>query len=560
MNDSAWIWPTSDMDFWKIDNKETSVKIKWSHNCFEDYKTLSYQFYKCGYKTFEEVIGSRHDNVKSDMWFLTGIFLVRHSIELGLKALLCRVLPRKRDIEDAFEACCHDVSMLFHKYTDVRLENYLTEEEEDWLIRYLDSLEEVDKKSDMFRFPFEDEFLSKYRDKFLDNVDVANNMLQGYALIKKCIERGIVTEEDEFDGKLKPEFFVFASHGIGNCYLWQRISDEGFHVKVTGYSEVIDYIYQNQNITNEDKLYPLIFMFRNTIELCLKRLFYSRVDNGVPLKVFNSKRKSHLIKKDLWKNVKPVIKKYANDSGEDLISLAEYEAIREISDVDDERVIYFTWLSVNDVHLVLKSTAGNREAIRDRFLLSLLYESGARINEVLSLKLLDVKATSSGEADVHFYGKGKKHRIAPLSREIWNQFEDYCEKYHPDKTSEDLLFYSFRNGRRNKMSSDNVSRILAGCEEEVRKSNPDLVHLHSHLFRRTRAMHLYQAGVPLSTISEWLGHSNIETTRFYAKVTEEMKREALHKLGDSDSSIFKDDVVFKYANDEDTIKRLCGLK
>ena len=189
-----------------------------------------------------------------------------------------------------------------------------------------------------------------------------------------------------------------------------------------------------------------------------------------------------------------------------------------------------------------------------------LYESGARINEVLSLKLLDVKATSNGEADVHFYGKGKKHRITPLSREIWNQFEDYCEKYHPDKTSEDLLFYSFRNGRRNKMSSDNVSRILAGCEEEVRKSNPDLVHLHSHLFRRTRAMHLYQAGVPLPTISEWLGHSNIETTRFYAKVTEEMKREALHKLGDSDSSVFKDDVVFKYANDEDTIKRLCGLK
>ena len=39
-----------------------------------------------------------------------------------------------------------------------------------------------------------------------------------------------------------------------------------------------------------------------------------------------------------------------------------------------------------------------------------------------------------------------------------------------------------------------------------------------------------------------------------------MKREVLHKLSDSDSSVFKDDVVFKYANDEDTIKRLCGLK
>ena len=73
-------------------------------------------------------------------------------------------------------------------------------------------------------------------------------------------------------------------------------------------------------------------------------------------------------------------------------------------------------------------------------------------------------------------------------------------------------------------------------------------------------MHLYQVGVPLPTISEWLGHSNIETTRFYAKVTEAMKKEVPHKLSDIDSSVFKDDVVFKYAHDEDTIKRICGLK
>lgn len=311
------------------------MKIKWSRNCFDDYKLLAYQFYECGYKTFEEVIGSGHDNVKSDMWFLTAIFLVRHSLELGLKSLLCRVLSRKRDIEDAFEECCHDVSMLFRRYSDTGVEKYLTDDEEEWLIKYLDSLEEVDKKSDMFRLPFEDEFLSKYRDSFLDNVDVANNLLQGYALVKKCIERGTIFKDDEFDCKLKPEFFVFASHGIGNCYLWQRISDEGFHVKVTGYSEVIDYIYHNQSITNEDKIYPLIFMFRNTIELCLKRLFYSRVDNGVPLNVFNSKRRSHLIKKDLWKNVKPVIVKYATDSNQDLGVIDVVESLlEEISKLD----------------------------------------------------------------------------------------------------------------------------------------------------------------------------------------------------------------------------------
>ena len=72
-------------------------------------------------------------------------------------------------------------------------------------------------------------------------------------------------------------------------------------------------------------------------------------------------------------------------------------------------------------------------------------------------------------------------------------------------------------------------------------------------------MHLYEAGVPLPTISDWLGHSNIETTRFYAKVTEMMKRDALGKLSEGDQAVFDSDVAFKYAGDEEMLKRLCGL-
>ena len=69
------------MDFWKIENRENVVEIKWSHNCFEDYKNLALDFYDCGYKTFEEVIDSGHDNVKSDMWFLAQLLslIVRHA-------------------------------------------------------------------------------------------------------------------------------------------------------------------------------------------------------------------------------------------------------------------------------------------------------------------------------------------------------------------------------------------------------------------------------------------------------------------------------------------------
>ena len=201
-----------------------------------------------------------------------------------------------------------------------------------------------------------------------------------------------------------------------------------------------------------------------------------------------------------------------------MIAPEDYEEIREINDVRDDRVTDFTWLSVEDVKDILQSVAENRDAVRDRFLLSLLYESGARINEILSLLHSDLKPTNDGEVDIHFFGKGNKHRITPLSEEIWKQYNSYCESgYHLTKNPEDLVFYSYRNGQKNKMSSDNVSRILLGCEEKVRTKNPELIHLHSHIFRRTRAMHLYQAGMPLPTISEWLGHSNYRNNTFLRK-------------------------------------------
>ena len=69
-------------------------------------------------------------------------------------------------------------------------------------------------------------------------------------------------------------------------------------------------------------------------------------------------------------------------------------------------------------------------------------------------------------------------------------------------------------------------------------------------------MHLYMAGVPLPLVSEWLGHSQMETTQIYARATTEMKRKAAEKV--TSGSLF-DDTDFQYANDDDMIKKLYGL-
>lgn len=100
--------------------------------------------------------------------------------------------------------------------------------------------------------------------------------------------------------------------------------------------QTADFLFYHCNsITLIDKSYPIIFLLRNTLELCLKRLFYARVAHGVSQRVFNSKRKSHLLIKDLWKNIKPVIILYSDETPESLslIDLVE-NILKEIDCID----------------------------------------------------------------------------------------------------------------------------------------------------------------------------------------------------------------------------------
>ena len=103
-----------------------------------------------------------------------------------------------------------------------------------------------------------------------------------------------------------------------------------------------------------------------------------------------------------------------------------------------------------------------------------------------------------------------------------------------------------------------TARFLNKYERQITKINSNFLHLHPHLFRHTRAMHLYMAGMPLPLISEWLGHSQLETTTIYARATTDMKRKAAEKITTKENSVFKEE-TFKYVNNDDIIKQLYGL-
>jgi len=244
--------------------------------------------------------------------------------------------------------------------------------------------------------------------------------------------------------------------------------------------------------------------------------------------------------------------------GENLVEYETYAQIQQIEKLPVPKRFMSKILSISDVKLILElPDISKKIGMRDQFYTALLYDSGCRNQEILDLKLGDLQI--EGEiGSVNIIGKGNKFRVIPLSKEIIVMLKKYSMEFHPEQDNNNFLFYTKRNGITSQMSADNVARFLNKYEKIAKMKIPNFPHLHPHLFRHARAMHLYQAGMPLALVSQWLGHSQMETSLIYAYADTEMKRIAVNKVINSENSVFTNE-VFKYQNDEDTIKKLYGL-
>ncbi|HUE72278.1 MAG TPA: site-specific integrase [Pirellulaceae bacterium] len=162
---------------------------------------------------------------------------------------------------------------------------------------------------------------------------------------------------------------------------------------------------------------------------------------------------------------------------------------------------------------------------RDRLLLLLMYNTGARVSEVTALKIQDVDVES--RSSVHILGKGRKRRSVPLWRETGRQLRAWLRR--ANSTPDSPLLPNARGGP---MSRSGVTQRL---QLAVARASANCPALHSipvspHTIRHTTAMHLLQSGVDLSMIALWLGHESIQTTHQYLDADLKTKREALAHL------------------------------
>ena len=180
-------------------------------------------------------------------------------------------------------------------------------------------------------------------------------------------------------------------------------------------------------------------------------------------------------------------------------------------------------LTISEVSELIEASKspGNLRAIRETAIIELLYGTGARISEVVSLNIGDVMKMDGGEvSSLRLSGKGGKMRVVPLGSYARSALEQYLVRVRPQLVQRErsALFLNDRGGRLTRLSmwrSVSVAAQRAIIETVV----------SPHSLRHSYATHLLDGGADVRVVQELLGHSSVTTTQIYTLVTIDKLRE-----------------------------------
>jgi len=171
-----------------------------------------------------------------------------------------------------------------------------------------------------------------------------------------------------------------------------------------------------------------------------------------------------------------------------------------------------------------RKTADGR---RDYALLATMFNTGARVQEVIDLRANDLQLTRPYQ--LRLFGKGRKERYCPLWPQTAQVLMALCDERSIDLRSDARVFLNHRGAC---LTRFGVRYILAKHIDHVRPAVASLARkrLHPHSMRHSTAVALLKSGVDLSTISQWLGHASPTTTSRYATLDLDMKRDAINRV------------------------------
>jgi integrase/recombinase XerD len=182
-------------------------------------------------------------------------------------------------------------------------------------------------------------------------------------------------------------------------------------------------------------------------------------------------------------------------------------------------------LSLQDVESLIANA--HREAdlisLRDVALVELLYATGGRVSEIISVKISDISKLGENETlAIRLQGKGGKERIVPVGKFAQQSLDQYLVRLRPTLLKERRNEALFLNARGTKLSRQSAWSII----DAAAKRAGLLEHVTPHSLRHSFATHLLDGGADIRVVQELLGHSSVTTTQIYTLVTIDRLRES----------------------------------
>ena len=173
------------------------------------------------------------------------------------------------------------------------------------------------------------------------------------------------------------------------------------------------------------------------------------------------------------------------------------------------------FLSIEEVKSILnKPNQKTKKGLKELVILSILYDTGVRVNELINLSLNDIRLDEVSTIKV--LGKGNKYRTIPISDNLKILLSQYIAKFN---ITTGILF---KSNQKKQYTSNGIRYIISKYTKEIDfKVTP-------HTFRHSKASHLVEANVPLIYIRDLLGHEHVSTTEIYAKVNLKTKNQVLN--------------------------------
>ena len=185
------------------------------------------------------------------------------------------------------------------------------------------------------------------------------------------------------------------------------------------------------------------------------------------------------------------------------------------------------FLTVEQMSSLINSPDVNSHTgFRHRVILTLLYDSGCRVQELCDITIADISLGSV--ATVRLHGKGNKYRTVVIADATAKLVENYLSRYRSYAVGTDFLI---TNRYHRKIDRDGISYIIKKYVDAIRKKDATFPeHVHCHMFRHSKAMHMLEAGINIVYIRDFLGHEDISTTMVYVRADNRLKNDAVNAL------------------------------